>query len=129
MESDFLNYYEKQLILYTKNHFSRIDYERDLKYFASKLYALSLERTSADSINHMIVNLYQKLVDYGYLNFKLDSFITQVFRMAWWDSGKIEINIDLINEHLLSEIQIMRVRSLHVPDLELGEAEVCLIER
>ncbi|PKR82902.1 hypothetical protein [Heyndrickxia camelliae] len=100
-----LKYWEKQLILYTKGHYPRTDYEKDLVHFPSEFYGLSLEQTYQYNVLHMVTDVYQKLVANGHIQFKLDTFITDIFKRAWWDNGKKEVSYDHILKHMLSEIQ------------------------
>jgi hypothetical protein len=104
-----LHYWEKQLILYTKCHYGRIDYENDLKRFAAELYYQSLEHVEQYSVLHMVVNLYQRLVDNEKLPFKLERFISDVFRRSWRERDSREVSYDDVIRQLLAEIQGMEV--------------------
>jgi hypothetical protein len=100
-----LHYWKKQLILYTKNHFGRIDYEKDLKRFAAELYWLSLEHVEQYSVLHMVVDLYQRLVDDGHISFKLESFISDIFRRSFRERSSREVSYDDVLRQMLAEIQ------------------------
>jgi hypothetical protein len=104
-----LHYWKKQLILYTKNHFGRIDYEKDLKRFATELYYLSLEHVEKYSVLHMVVDLYQKLVDNEKIPFNLERFISDIFRRSWRERDSREVSYDDVIRQLLAEIQGMEV--------------------
>lgn len=118
---------EKQLILYTKNHFGRIDYKQDLKYFAAKLYGLSPEQVEWYSISNMITELYQKLYSNGFIYFNLQTFFSETFRRAFREQGKREVNWNTINREILSEIQGMAIRDGEKLLLELGKADLKLL--
>ena len=123
-----LYHYEKQLILYTKNHFKRIDYDRDLKYFAAEHYGLSLESTDDYNVLHMVIDLYQKLIDNDYKGFKIERFISDSFRRSRRERDSNEVSYDDILRQMLSEIQCMQVRGYSdKEDLELGEADLSIL--
>ena len=117
-----LHYAEKQLILYTKGHFKRIDYYNDLKYFAANLYGLSVEQVDEYNILHMVIDLYEDLVDTRYIKFRLKHFLSDVFKRGFNDTGKNEIKWDNVIRHILAEIQ-----GIGVDGLELGKADLSLI--
>jgi hypothetical protein len=115
-----LHYWEKQLILYTKYHFDRLDYDKDLKRFAAELYYLSLEHVEKYGVLHMVVDLYQKLVDNETLSFKLERFISDIFRRSWRERDSREVSYDDVIRQLLAEIQGMQVLGT---GLELGSPD------
>lgn len=113
-----LNYWEKQLILYTKNHFEKIDYDGELRYFPSKLYGLYLEHTEDYNVFGMVVRLYQRLVDMELLTFSLEGFLNDAFRRSLIERGKNdELNRRDIMRLMLAAIQNMNVMGTH---LDLG---------
>lgn len=114
---------EKQLILYTKNHFGRIDYEEDLKYFAARLYGLGPEQVGTYLIRSMVIELYQKLIGGGYLSFQLKTFMNDLFKRSWREKGRHEIDHSLLLRELLGDIQGMKVK-----DIELGEADKSILQ-
>lgn len=116
-----LHYWEKQLILYTKGHFGRTDYIKDLKYFPSELYGLSIERTDNYNVFGMVVRLYQKLVDHKYIPFTLERFIGDTFRRTYRENGKNEVSYDDVLRQMLAEIQGIAVMENGVRILELGK--------
>jgi hypothetical protein len=118
-----LHYWEKQLILYTKHHFRRIDYDKDLKRFPAEMYGLSLEHVESYSVLGMVVRLYQKLADNGHINFKLESFISDIFKRTWREKGKSEVEYDDILRQMLAEFQNMPVYQNDVKVLDLGEVD------
>ncbi|MFS1518587.1 hypothetical protein V1503_19300 [Bacillus sp. SCS-151] len=113
---------EKQLILYTKGHFKRIDYQNDLKFFAAELYGMYPEQVQKYSINHMVVQLYEKLVNAEYIPFTLQRFLENSFKRAWHD-GKSEIDYDVVLNQILAEIQNTAVKGMN-----LGKADLSLLE-
>ncbi|WP_137743334.1 hypothetical protein [Robertmurraya siralis] len=119
-----LHYWEKQLILYTKNHFERIDYDKDLKYFPAELYGLHPEQVELYNMLGMVVRLYQKLIDNGHIPFTLERFISENFRRAFRENNKHEISHKHILRQILAEISL-----IHVLDdkgkriFELGEID------
>ncbi|MET3505541.1 hypothetical protein [Halalkalibacter oceani] len=99
-----LNHFEKQLILYTKGHFGRINYDQDLKYFASELYDIPVNHIDKYNILSMVVDIYQKMIDLKLMEeIKLRKFIGNIFYSAWMVDGRISKD-DLL-KRLLSNIQ------------------------
>jgi hypothetical protein len=121
-----LHQIEKQLILYTKCHFKRVDYKNDLKYFAAELYGLSPEQVELCSISHMVVDLYQKLADNGLITFNLKNFLSDTFRRAFREENKREINWNILNREMLAEIQGMQVQDT-ILEGQLGKADLSLL--
>lgn len=117
---------EKQLILYTKCHFKRVNYEQDLKYFAAELYGLYPEQVELRSISHMVVELYQKLVDHGLITFNLRNFLSDTFRRAFREENKREVDWNILNREMLSEIQGMQVQDT-ILEGQLGNADLSLL--
>jgi hypothetical protein len=105
-----LNYWEKQLILYTKGHFGRTDYDKDLKRFPAELYGLSLEHTDNYNVLGMVVRLYQKLVDTGHIHFTLEKFIADIFKRASFERSKNEVAYQDVLRQMLAEFQGLQVR-------------------
>ncbi|HDR7922271.1 hypothetical protein [Bacillus paranthracis] len=120
-----LHYWEKQLILYTKGHFKRIDYKKDIKLFTAKLYGLGLEDVGMQNVLHMVLDVYETLCENGYINFKLKTFIATLLKKSAFkgESNKIDA-YDILHE-LLAEIQGIPVLS---KGLDLGEADRELLE-
>jgi hypothetical protein len=118
-----LNYWEKQLILYTKGHFGRVNYERDLKRFPSELYGLSLEHTDNYNVLGMVVRLYQKLVDGYFIRFTLEKFITDIFKRASIERSKNEVSYDDVLRQMLAELQGLQVREGEELIIDLGKAD------
>lgn len=119
---------EKQLILYTKGHFKQVNYQEDLKYFAAKLYNLPPKHVELYSIVNMVIDLYQELIDNGYLKFNFKTFMNDIFKRAYREQNKREVNWNIIIREMLAEIQGMQVNNLtDKEDLELGEVNLSLI--
>jgi hypothetical protein len=120
-----LHHVEKQLIKYTKGHFNRMEFNDldDLKYFASKLYYIGLDQIDNRNVYHMVVNLYQELIDAGYITFKLENFLNTMFKRAWFDNDRKEISYNDVIKHILIEFQLLQIKGWdgHLPDIELGE--------
>lgn len=121
-----LHQIEKQLILYTKLHFKRIDYKNDLKYFAAELYGLNPERVELYSISNMVTDLYQKLADNGLITFNLKTFLSNTFRRSFREEDKNEINWNIINKEMLAEIGGMQIQGT-ILEGELGKADLSLL--
>ncbi|WP_437261216.1 hypothetical protein [Bacillus thuringiensis] len=120
------DYWEKQLILYTKGHFKCINYEKDIKHFAANLYGLKLEQVSTDNVLHMVLDIYEKLCLNDYIKFNFKNFISDLFKKSYFTDkgGKVDLS-DILNQ-VLSQIQnIPVVRS----GLNLGEADKGLFEK
>jgi hypothetical protein len=119
---------EKQLILYTKGHFKRINYDEDLKHFAAKLYGLNTETVELYSIINMVIDTYQALVDLGYINFKIDKFLSDTFRRAWRDESKREVNWNTVLKEMLAEVSCMQVNfEEQSKSLNLGKVDLTII--
>lgn len=121
-----LHYWEKQLILYTKGHFKRIDYKKDLKLFTAKLYGLGLEDVGMQNVLHMVLDVYETLCENGYINFKLKTFIATLLKKTAFKSESNKIDAYDILHELLAEIQGIPVLS---NGLDLGEADRELLEK
>lgn len=115
-----LHYWEKQLILYTKGHFKRLNYEKDLKWFPAELYGLAVEQVSAENVFHMVVDIYETLGKCGLIRFELKEFVSAMVR------GASDKQLDTAVRQLLSEIQGMSVANT---GLELGEVDTELAKR
>jgi Mg2+ and Co2+ transporter CorA len=116
-----LSYWEKQLIKYTKGHYDRIDYNKDLKHFPSAAYWIGLDQVEKYHTLGMIVRLHEKLVKRGDLTFKLESFIDNIYRRSRMERSDYEnVNREDIMRQLLAEIQNMAVQGR---GMDLGEAD------
>lgn len=115
-----LHYWEKQLILYTKGHFKRLNYTEDLKWFPAELYGLAIEQVSIENVFHMVVDVYETLGKCGFVRFELKEFLSALFR------GSSSVQLETVIRQLLSEIQGMSVANT---GLELGEADKELAKR
>lgn len=115
-----LHYWEKQLILYTKGHFKRIDYKKDIKLFTAKLYALGLEDVGSKNVLHMVLDIYNALCENGYINFNFKTFIFSLLRESAFKSEPHKIDDYGILHKLLAEIQNIPVLS---KGLDLGEPD------
>ncbi|AFV21553.1 MULTISPECIES: hypothetical protein [Bacillus] len=120
-----LHYWEKQLILYTKGHFKRIDYKKDIKLFTAKLYGLGLEDVGMQNILHMVLDIYEALCENGYINFKLKTFIATLLKKSAFKSESNKIDAYDILQELLAEIQGISVLR---NGLDLGKADRELLE-
>jgi hypothetical protein len=118
-----LNYWEKQLILYTKGHFGRTNYDKDLKRFPAELYGLSLEHTDNYNVLGMVIRLYQKLVDSGHIRFTLEKFIADIFKRASFERHKSEVAYQDVLRQMLAEFQGLQVRDDEKVLLDLGSAD------
>jgi hypothetical protein len=122
-----LNYWEKQLILYVKGHFKRVDYQRDLNHFPANLYGLELEQVEQYSVFSMVVGLYQTLVDDGHIKFTLEGFISDVFKRSLFErEKKNQISYNDIIRQMLGEIQNIKVLG---ENLELGSPDSKLLKK
>lgn len=121
-----LHYWEKQLILYTKYHYGRIDYNKDLKRFSAELYGLGVENTDNYNVLGMVVRLYQKLVDAGHIRFNLEKYISDIFKRASFERGKKEVSYNDIIHQMLAEFQGLVVHEDEKEILELGEVDEML---
>jgi hypothetical protein len=122
-----LTHMEKQIILYTKGHFTSeiggINYNRDLKYFAAKIYGLWPKQVEKRTLFHMIVTLYQKLIDAGYIKFDLEEYLSRLMKRAWLHYDMKDISFENILDQMLAEIQGTTVKGM-----ELGEADLSILE-
>lgn len=121
-----LHHYEKQLIKYTKGHFERdLDYKNDIKYFAARLYGLPIEHTPVYSVANMVIDIYQQLVDAGYLENNLKRMFDTLFKRARWDNNKDNINYDDVIWYYLSCFQGLQIKGYDDPswNIDLGETD------
>lgn len=79
---DFLTVAEKQLVLYSKNHFKKMELLEDLKVFAGVQYDLYTNQVPPHSVYHMVVCLFFKLIDKGYITTQPKQFIMELFRTS-----------------------------------------------
>ncbi|MEB9467871.1 hypothetical protein P4J10_14445 [Bacillus cereus] len=120
------DYWEKQLILYTKGHFKRINYEKDIKHFAANLYGLKLKQVSTDNVLHMVLDIYEKLCLNDYIKFNFKNFISDLFKKSYFTDKGDKVDLSDILNQVLSQIQnIPVVRS----GLDLGEVDKELFEK
>lgn len=117
-----LTHAEKQLILYTKGHFKRINYMEDLKYFAAHQYNIYPEQVDKRSIMHMVIILYEKLSKGSYINFDLETFINDLFRRAWFK------NEDHISWETIIQEMLARIQGILAKGLDLGKADFSILK-
>lgn len=124
-----LNYWEKQIILYTKGHFGKIDRATSLTYFAAEHFGLYPSQVEQYSINYMVTNLYEKLIDGGYIGFDLYSFIHEAFKRQHFHAESTDSVKwgDMLNL-MLSDIQGISVRGEGF-DLNLGAPNKNLLQQ
>jgi hypothetical protein len=71
----------------------------------------------------MIVTLYQKLIDAGYIRFDLESYLSRLMKNAWLHYGDGDnISFKNILYSMLAEIQGTSVKGM-----ELGEADLSIL--
>lgn len=121
-----IHYWEKQLILYTKGHFKRIDYKKDIKLFPAKLYGLGVDQVDMKNVLHMVVDIYDTLCKNKYIDFNLKTFIHSLLRESAFKGTSHKTNVDDILNMLLAEIQNIPVVS---KGLDLGKADGELLEK
>lgn len=115
---------EKQLILYTKGHFTdlgKMDYAEDLKYFAAEAYGLYPKQVEQRSIFHMVITLYQKLIDNGYIRFDLEQYMANLFKRSWLhDNDGNKISRENVLDQMLAEIQGCPVKGMDLDKADLS---------
>ena len=114
-----LSYWEKQLILYTKGHYARVDYEKDLKEFPAKAYLLGVEHTDQSNVFNFVTRLYTTLYENGHIPFTLEGFLTNIFKRVRFDKDNNSVDRMTIMKQMLADIQGMRV----LGRIELGEPD------
>lgn len=105
-----LDYWEKQLILYAKGHYPRINYVADLKYFPANCYGIPLHLVDTHNESSMVIDLHEELCKAGLIHFKLRDFLDGVLRRAR-QAAAGDIEWDGVIAELLSEIQAIPVRN------------------
>lgn len=125
MEEKRYNYWELQLIKYSKGHYgSSVNNER-LFHFPAKLYGYYVRDVDYTSLLHMIVELHQKLVEDNYIkNFQLKRFLSEMFRRAKLYHNKDNIGYWQIIETLMSDFSLLSIHDMN--DLEFGELDIDL---
>ncbi|PDZ55741.1 hypothetical protein CON15_19565 [Bacillus cereus] len=121
-----IDYWEKQLILYTKGHFKRINYKKDIKHFAANLYGLNLEQVSTDNVLHMVLDIYENLCLNDYIEFNFKNFISDLFKNAYFTDRGDKVDLSDILNQMLSQIQNTPVVR---KGLNLGEVDKGLFEK
>ncbi|WP_026673282.1 hypothetical protein [Alkalihalobacterium bogoriense] len=107
---------EKQIILYAKCYFGKIDYDNDLKYFVADDLQTTGDKVHKDDIVQFIFNLYDKLVANGYIPFSVKKFVERTYQRKWVYENQIDIRKEDIMKNMLSEIQAMKINGLDLPD-------------
>lgn len=121
-----LTYWEKQFILYCKGHYSRMDINKDIKYFSGKEYGLSDEHVDQFNINAFVFGLYDKLKDNRYIKFNLNDFLQDVFKRGYYESTKpnYDINWNTVLRKMCSDITTMKIKfDDDSRNIELGEVD------
>jgi hypothetical protein len=121
-----LDYWEKQLVLYTKLHYPRRNYKADLKFFPSKCYGLTLEQVDMSSMIHMVSNLFDKLVESELIRFEMGDFLEETLKFALWDNRKDITIWDILSGMLddVSGIGVFNDKKEKIIDLGFPDAEL-----
>lgn len=112
-----LTYWEKQLVLYTKMHFGKINYKHHLKYFTAKNHQVSDSDVSLVNMFSMVSSTYKKLVMVNHSEFDIQNFILDVFKNAAHSGNHGRADMWDVMETMLSEIQNSQPKAL---GLDLG---------
>ncbi|UOE96196.1 hypothetical protein [Alkalihalobacillus sp. LMS39] len=107
---------EKQMILYAKCYFGKIDYEKDLQYFIANDLQITADKVHKEDIVQFVITLYDKLVADGYITFSVKNFIERTFQRKWVYENQIEVRKEDIMKNMLSEIQAMKINGLDLPE-------------
>lgn len=118
-----INYWEKQLILYTKRHYGRVNYKEDLKHFPAKLYGIPLDSVKQYHEKGMVVRLYNGLVSEGHLKFELEDFIDNIFHRSVRERDSTEVSYYEVLGELLADIQNLTIGGT---ELDLGDVDTDL---
>jgi hypothetical protein len=107
-----LTHYDKQAILYFKDHFKTADMMEDLKVFVGHQYALDVNQVEHYSIYNFVVKLYFKLINLGVINISYEDFVLKLFGY--------EKSIDYIGmiKKLRSEIANTETKKLNIGDAD-----------
>lgn len=127
-----LTHYQKQIILWTKDHFR--DYpDMTLEKLVAKTYDLQLEQVTERNIYNILLDIYGALVKEGLLHFSLERFLLDAFKQNRYSNesgqdGQVIRRKDLIRL-LIAELQGLKVWDdlMKVKLLDLGEADLSLI--
>ena len=86
-----ITYWKKQLILYTKNHYGKINYERDLKYFVAEYYTLDVEYVDYFNVFSMVMSIYRQLFLNDKMDYNLENFVSAMFADALLQRGEMAV--------------------------------------
>lgn len=111
-----LTFWQKQLILYTKGQYGKIDYDRHLKYFAGLHFEIHIDHITEHHIFKLVSKTYHDLQKRQLVTFNFERFMCDVFRNAKFD-GREDVQLKDVIIRLLSEISSCN----NLGSLELGE--------
>lgn len=110
--NDILSHCEKQIVLYTKGHFTKKDLIEDLRAIVAESFAIPIESTYFYHIYNHVTRIFLKLHEAEYITESMEDFLCGLFK--WNRVLKPE---DMINE-MLGKISIVKAAGLN-----LGEAD------
>lgn len=127
-----LTHHQKQIILWTKDHF-REHPEMTLEKLVAKTYDLQLEHVTERNIYSILLVIYEELVQEGLLHFSLETFLLDAFKQNRYSNesgqdGQVIRRKDLI-QLLIAELQGLKVWDdlMKVKFIDLGEADLTLL--
>lgn len=110
--NELLNHIEKQVVLYSKGHFKRIDQIEGLKVFASELYALG--EVEVYTVYHMVSNIFFKLQRENYILISLEKFIQDEL----FTRRTPQIDQSIMIGKMMVEIQNVKVEGLNLDEAD-----------
>jgi len=113
-----LTHYEKQAILYSKNHFEKTNLIDDLKVITAKEYSLPLEYVRLHTVYVYMLDIFFKLQKAGYIKIGIKEFLENLF-----DNWNPKIGRYEMIGKMMVEIQ-----NILVQGLDLGDPDYSLFQ-
>lgn len=99
-----LDYWEKQLVLYTKRKYLRVDYDEDLNTIVGNAYGFYAKDVDFHNTISFVSGVFEKLVEQKVIAFNLKTFITDTLKSASRFGGESKIDWHDVIKEMLVEI-------------------------
>lgn len=107
-----LRFIDKQVVLYTKGHYNKDVTKQGgvlyLDYFAAWYYDLRLDRVNESIVYNMVMDVYVRLEELGYVTVRIEEMFARLFKNMHW-AGDHGISRAMVIRYLLDEMQSIQV--------------------
>lgn len=107
-----LRFIDKQVVLYTKGHYNKDVTKQGgvlhLEYFAAWYYDLRLDRVNESIVYNMLMDVYVRLEELGYVSVSIEEMFARLFKDMHW-AGAHGISRAMVIRYLLDEMQSIQV--------------------